>query len=56
MTEDPRSCTCHPSEAPVPCRRKYAASLCLADYWHALSHDALFRALIPEYEPEGDPK
>jgi hypothetical protein len=27
---DPRNCTCHPSEAPVPCERKYAFSECLA--------------------------
>lgn len=25
----PRSCTCHPSEAPVPCQRKYALTDCL---------------------------
>jgi hypothetical protein len=27
---DSRSCTCHPSEAPVPCQRKYALSECKA--------------------------
>lgn len=25
-----RGCTCHPSEAPVPCRKRYALSECLA--------------------------
>ena len=25
-----RSCTCHPSEAPVPCRHKHALSECVA--------------------------
>lgn len=28
-TED-RPCTCHPSEAPVPCAKRYALSECLA--------------------------
>jgi hypothetical protein len=27
---EPRPCTCHPDEAPVPCQRKYALSECLA--------------------------
>lgn len=28
MTADTRSCTCHPSEAPQPCQRKYALGDC----------------------------
>lgn len=24
-SKDTRSCTCHPDEAPTPCRRKYAS-------------------------------
>lgn len=31
-SKDTRSCTCHPDEAPTPCRRKYASRDCkLAD-------------------------
>lgn len=30
MTTDRRACTCHPSEAPKPCRERYALSECLA--------------------------
>jgi hypothetical protein len=27
---DARACTCHPDEAPVPCQRGYALSVCKA--------------------------
>ena len=27
--EEGRSCTCHPSEAPTPCQRKYALGDCI---------------------------
>jgi hypothetical protein len=30
MASDPRSCTCHPDDAPVPCQRGYALSVCKA--------------------------
>jgi hypothetical protein len=26
-----RPCTCHPSEAPIPCQHKYALSECMAE-------------------------
>jgi hypothetical protein len=29
-TTDTRVCTCHPSESPEPCQRRYALSECLA--------------------------
>lgn len=36
-----RSCTCHPSEAPTPCQRKYAFSECQAAALQAAALDIL---------------
>ena len=38
-----RPCTCHPSEAPVPCQQKYALSECVSaaepTYWDEKKKD-----------------
>ena len=35
-----RPCTCHPSEAPVPCQRKYAFSECMTAFVRKQQADA----------------
>ena len=43
-----RPCTCHPSEAPVPCARKYALSACLATLSHTPASTDPERSDTPE--------
>lgn len=41
VNTDARTCTCHPSEAPTPCPRKYAFSECAAANRAVLLSEAL---------------
>jgi hypothetical protein len=43
VNPDPRSCTCHPDEAPVPCQHQYAYRACRERALLCAAEDVLSR-------------